>query len=160
MATYEYTPQEDARFDHLTDAENHTYGEARDIIMRERQAALARQSFKLATAPKMAPEPEPVASEPVEELTQQSAAPRKRTHYSRRGGRSYPEPSDSELDPYWNGRDAAVEYMPTEEDDAAFEKFIADIHDSAASTLARIDGISYDHAVARLKSHKKDSYDR
>lgn len=161
MATYEYTPQEDARFDHLTDAENHTYGEARDIIMRERQAALARQSFKLSTQSEMPSEPEPIEPQLVDSGADvNNSSPRKLRRYSHRGGRSYPEPSDSELDPYWNGNATRAEYTPSEEDNAAFEEFITEIHKSAAATLARVADISYDHAVARLKSRGKDYHDR
>ena len=39
----------------------------------------------------------------------------KQRHYSRRGGRAYPEPSDSELDPNWN----LGKYEPLSTDDRA-----------------------------------------
>jgi len=44
-------------------------------------------------------------------------------HYSRRGGRAYAEPSDSESDPYWN--DSGFEPM-NEEQRQAYDEFIAE----------------------------------
>jgi hypothetical protein len=44
--------------------------------------------------------------------------PRKRRpRYSRRGGRSFPEPSDSELDPHWNSG-----YVPLDDEQAKINR--------------------------------------
>lgn len=54
---------------------------------------------------------------------------RHQPHYSRRGGRAYPEPTDSELDPYWNAT-PTVE-LTDEERDRAHEA-AAKVHDIIA----------------------------
>lgn len=45
--------------------------------------------------------------------TRATAKKREPPHYSRRGGRAFPEPSDSELDPHWND----VSWQAPESDD-------------------------------------------
>ncbi len=40
---------------------------------------------------------------PLGEIAVQEKNHIERTRYSHRGGRAYPEPSDSELDPHWTG---------------------------------------------------------
>ena len=97
---------------------------------------------------------------------QQPGAKKAPRRYSRRGGRSFPEPSDSDLDPYWNtgtGKidDAQIETnrkgielvraagdfakspqylaLPIDERDAAIEQFVASYQAAQYRTGQEID---------------------
>jgi hypothetical protein len=87
MKDPELSAKEEARLDYLMDAQNRTADEARKYILAERRMLVGAGAVAETSAKK------PTSTERP-----------KQKHPSRRGGRSFPEPSDSELDPYWNGK--------------------------------------------------------
>lgn len=81
----EIETSEDKQFDYLTDVRNLDAKSAHLIIHNERTDDASRR----------------LVGDVVTSPHSNRPAPR----YSHRGGRSYPEPSDSERDPYWNSRE-------------------------------------------------------
>lgn len=135
MNEFELTPAEEVKYDHLTDARNLTAYEAREIIKMERDTS---SIGKKVVAETMKPEVRPT--------------PR---HASRRGGRAFPEPSDSELDIDWNVSSELPDPALIEESQEAFDAFAHDAEAAAITSLAERAGISEDHAAARLKARKQ-----
>lgn len=86
MKDPELSAEEEAQLDHLMDAQNKTADEARKSILAARRILVGAGAVA------------EIAAKPT------STERPKQKHYSHRGGRSYPEASDSELDPYWNGK--------------------------------------------------------
>jgi hypothetical protein len=140
MAEHEYTPQEDAQFDYLMDVLNKSAGEAREIIAKERQ--------------------ETVGARAVAHLVSKPEG-HTRKHASRRGGRAYPEPSDSELDPYWNGPALGHSHTPTPADAAAFEQLKQESREATIQAFMTQHDISEVAAAALYKAkreiHGRDS---
>lgn len=131
MADFEYTPSEDARFDRLMDVDLKSAAEAREIIAKERTEALGGRALA-------------------------NVANRTKTpHHSRRGGRSYPEVSDSEADPFWNGQVTSEPIVEDEAAQATFDKIAQDAHRAAIEALARRTGMTELEAAARYKAQQE-----
>lgn len=126
----EMRPSEDIKFDYLTDVRYMDAAEARLAIYRERTDAASRR---------------------LVDLLVNGPKPEKKPHYSRRGGRSYPEPSDSELDPYWNN--SGSNEPQTEVSKAALHKISQESHEDLKRTWID-DGVSPTQAEARMKAHR------
>lgn len=135
MTEFELSPSEEAKYDHLTEAQNLTPYEARQIIEMERYAAIGKKVTHEAQQPTKQP------------------APR---HNSRRGGRAFPEPSDSELDLDWNGTSELPNPAVIEEGQEAFDAFAHGAEEAAIKSLAKRAGISEAHAAVRLKASKRN----
>jgi len=134
MNESELTPAEDKKFDHMTDVDMMTVDEAWEVIRREREDA--------------------VGAHAVTEVLTQQESPKKYRRYSHRGGRSFPEPSDSSLDPYWNGQ---AEVAPVEDQRAsreAFDHLVEDVDEAAAISISALKEIPLEHAVAVRKAQK------
>jgi hypothetical protein len=127
MATPEFSEAEDKLFDKLS--ETKSAAEARDIVLKRREEALGGRAVSQANR----------VSTP---------------HYSRRGGRSFPEPSDSELDPYWNGK-GDTSFTENAGSRDAFEQLIHESAQATIQTYAKNFGVSIEQAAAILKAQKE-----
>ena len=132
MGGENYTPDEDARLDYLMDVRNMDAREARRIIDEERKGNVGAKATERLVA-------KPGASS---------------RHYSRRGGRAFPEPSDSELDPHWNGTAQTPQVERTPENDAAFDEFAAQAREASIRAMVA-SGMSETEAIARDKAKRE-----
>jgi len=135
MKELEYTPAEDTRFDHLMDVEYKTAIEAREIIEKERGNTLGARAV-------------------AEILEQRPKAKR----VNRRGGRSYPEPSDSELDPHWNGEALLEPVIDVDESKRGFEVFAEETRAAAAISIAQTREISVEAARSIVEARRKANH--
>lgn len=146
----------DARFDHLVDVEMQTPADARAIVAKERQAVeyqAAQEAQRAAVAHGAVEASARLTGIPETPLSTSKANSAR--HYSRRGGRAYPEASDSELDPYWNGGASYDPSTDTPENQQAFRALADDSHEAAVKALARHSGVSEAEARARLKARRE-----
>ena len=132
MTDFEYTSSEETLFDELT--ETNSASEARDIIFGAR---LGKLGGKAVSQLNIAPE-----------------APRK-PHYSRRGGRSFAEPSDSELDPHWNVQGAPELAFTDEAARLAFLQLAEQSQAAAVQSYADRNGVNLVIASAHIKAKKE-----
>lgn len=165
MAEFEYTPLEDARYDHLVDVQNKDAHEARSIIELERQESERRQRREdntrlLGVDAAARFIKAPVATDEVFDGSKQEAqtnAASKSTLPTRRkiphyGGKI--RDADSALDPNWNVATIHDPAFDTPENTEAREKFISEAHEDTIRALVR-SGLSQIEAEARMKAHQE-----
>lgn len=135
MDEFEYTPKEDARHDYLMDVLYKDANEARKIILFERQQILGTQA-----------------------TTEVISAPdyySKRRRRDHRGGRAYPEVSDSEADPFWNDTSPVEPRQPDPAADAAFAQFKYEAKQDTVQWMVEHEGMSEVEARARVKAKQE-----
>lgn len=131
MNHFELSPSEDARFDHMVDVENKSADDAWRIIEMERYSSIGKK---------------------IVDTVEHSEPKSTPSYTSRRGGRAYPEPSDSELDPYWNSPAELPDPAVIEEGKDAFEALAEEVRGDAIKSLANRTGMTEVEAAARLKA--------
>ena len=161
MAEFEYTPREDARYDHLTDVENKDAHEARSIIELERlelerqqrrDAEVRSLGVDAAARVMQAPVPESTPSlegeRPTVIVSHPANQSERKIHYSNGKIRD----ADSALDPYWNVSTVHDPDSETPEAKEAREKFLHEAHEAAVHALVE-SGLTQIEAEARQRAH-------
>lgn len=161
MAEFEYTPREDARYDHLTDVENKDAHEARSIIELERQEAERRQRrdteihtlgvdaaarFMQTSAADLMPEPE------VNRPTVITSRPAHQSELKIRHSSGKIRDADSSLDPFWNVPTVHNPDDESPEAKEAREKLMHEAHEAAVHALVE-SGLTQIEAEARHRAH-------
>jgi len=132
MVDYEFTPEDDKLFDKLTETMNAS--EAREIILSKLGVHLGNKA-----------------------ITQAQSAPERPTahRYSRRGGRSFPEPSDSELDPHWNVQDAPISEPANKAAQLALSELVEASRAASVRSYANRNAVSTTEAEARIQARSE-----
>lgn len=150
MAAFEFnpelSPEEEARFDRLVDEGVANPHDALETILLDRRGREAKAGAT--TVARLVSFPE---------KSKDIKKPRRR---NTRGGRAYPVPSDSELDPNWNVRRDDTIDQPTlfEDNDEILEIKQRIAEDSRADTIRAMmehEGLTELEAAARYKARQE-----
>ena len=131
MTYYEYTPEQEAKYERFVD-----------------QGFNSLEARTMSGATKV----EELGHKALSTMVLKSEKPGVR--HDHRGGRSYPEPSDSELDPYWNGEAAVEPVADNEASRVGFSSFAQEADGDAINSLIKA-GFSPTEATARFKAKKE-----
>lgn len=92
----------------------------------------------------------PIARDP-----QAAEAAKKRPHYSHRGGRSYPEPSDSELDPNWHVQPETLSESRVVTNQAAAEDIRAMLRRRREAGITDLTELHRERAIQRARDERR-----
>lgn len=132
----EFTPEQEQKLDRLVDARGYSYDDAR------RELGLGDEGSRRSTRK--------AGSAAVERTV-------KKPRHSRRGGRSYPEPSDSELDPHWN---VSFAVSQTPEQKAAMTAFQEEREQERRAVLIRDLALASDDDRVDILVKERVRYER